>query len=129
MSRFTLYNINYSIISLKKDLPLDGKILVTYKILCKSDLNKVVTLEALLQNEKVLKAIKSEFAKGFRNIDVKAALNECSLKIETQKELHSFEVEKNDFADILVLAEEHATANKLFKKDCERVELIDLETL
>ena len=102
--------------------------MVTYKILCKSDLNKSITLEALLANEKVLKAIKSEFAKGFRNIDIKSSAPEYALKIETQKELHTFEVDKNDFADILVLAEEHATANKLFKKDCERVELIDLET-
>jgi len=45
------------------------------------------------------------------------------------KDLHSFEVDKNDFADILVLAEEHATANKFLKKDCERIELIDIETL
>jgi len=27
-----------------------------------------------------------------------------------------------------VLAEEHATTNKLFKKECERVELIDIQT-
>jgi len=109
---------------------LDGKILVSYKILCKSDLNKTIKIEDLLSNEKVLKIIKSEFAKGFRNIDVLSSYaQECSIKIETQKVLHQFEVEKNDFADILVLAEEHASTNKLFKKDCERVELINLETL
>lgn len=104
--------------------------MVSYKILCKSDLNKTITLENLLNNEKVSKIIKSEFAKGFRNIEIVTKnLEECNLKIETKKELHQFEVEKDDFADILVLAEEHATANKLFKKDCERVELINIETI
>jgi hypothetical protein len=107
---------------------LNGKILVSYKILCKSDLNKKITLSELLSNEKVAKAIKSEFAKGFRNI-VLLSQEDGSIKLETQKEIHSFEVEKNDFADILVLAEEHAGKNKLFKKDCERVELLDIETI
>jgi len=113
----------------KKDLPLNGSIMVTYKILCKSDLNKTVTLTDLLSNEKVLKVLKSEFAKGFRNVAISSDNKDAKLKLETQKELHQFEVDKNDFADILVLAEEHATKNKLFKKDCERVELIDIETL
>jgi hypothetical protein len=103
--------------------------MVTYKILCKADLNKTLTLEELLNNEKIAKVIKSEFAKGFRNISVLPLAKEATLKLETQKELHQFEVNKDDFADILVLAEEHAAKNKLFKKDCERVELIDIETL
>jgi len=102
--------------------------MVTYKILCKADLNKTISLEELLANEKIAKMIKSEFAKGFRNISVLPITQEATLKLETQKELHQFEVAKNDFADILVLAEEHASTNKLFKKDCERVELIDIET-
>ncbi len=108
---------------------MDGTIMVTYKILCKADLNKEITIQELLLNEKVLKTIKSEFAKGFRNITLSSNKLESSLKIETVKELYSFEVDKNDFADILSLAEEDATAKKLLKKDCERVELIDIETL
>lgn len=107
---------------------MNGKILVTYKILCKSDCNTTVMLNELLTNEKILKVIKSEYAKGFRNITITSQAPDASIKLETQKELYQFEVEKNDFADILVLAEEHATHNKLFKKDCERVELIDIET-
>jgi len=87
-----------------------------------------ITLSELLSNEKVVKAIKSEFAKGFRNIAL-LSQEDGSIKLETQKEIHSFDVEKNDFADILVLAEEHASKNKLFKKDCERVELLDIETI
>jgi len=107
---------------------LNGTILVTYKILCKSDLNKTLTLDELLNNEKIAKVIKSEFAKGFRNITLVNNTQDATIKLETQKELHQFEVDKNDFADILVLAEEHATTNKLFKKECERVELIDIQT-
>ena len=107
---------------------MNGTILVTYKILCKSDFNKTLTLNELLENEKVAKVIKNEFAKGFRNIALVNNMQDASIKIETQKELHQFEVDKNDFADILVLAEEHATTNKLFKKECERVELIDIQT-
>lgn len=108
---------------------MNGKIMVTYKILCNADLNKEVSLQELLLNEKVVKAIKSEFAKGFRNINLLSDDSEKSLKIETIKELHTFEAQKNDFADILVLAEEDAAAKKLIKKDCDRVELIDIETL
>lgn len=108
---------------------MNGTIMVTYKILCNGDLNKEISLEELLLNEKVVKAIKSEFAKGFRNIALLSNTTDASLKIETTKELHSFEVTKNDFADILVLAEEDAATKKLLKKDCERVELVDIETL
>ena len=108
---------------------MNGTIMVTYKILCNGDLNKDISLEELLLNEKVAKAIKSEFAKGFRNITLLSTSTDASLKIETTKELHSFEVTKDDFADILVLAEEDAATKKLLKKDCERVELVDIETL
>jgi len=108
---------------------MDGLIMVTYKILCNADLNKEINIQELLSNEKVVKVIKSEFAKGFRNINLLPKDSTNSLKIETIKELHTFEVDKNDFADILVLAEEDAAAKKLIKKDCDRVELIDIQTL
>jgi len=107
---------------------MNGTIMVTYKILCNGDLNKDISLQELLLNEKVIKAIKSEFAKGFRNIALLSTSTEKKKKIETSKELHSFEVTKDDFADLLMLAEEDATTKKLLKKDCERVELVDIET-
>jgi hypothetical protein len=50
---------------------MDGKIIVTYKVLCQSDLNKDISLSDLLANEKVLKVIKSEFAKCLHNISFK----------------------------------------------------------
>lgn len=112
-----------------KGYKLNGTIMVTYKILCSGDLNKEITLKELFENDKVLKAIKSEFAKGLRNVEVYSQALEASIRLETSKELHTFEVTKDDFADILVLAEEDAQHKKLIKKDCERVELVDLQTL
>ena len=108
---------------------MNGTIMVTYKILCNSDLNKEICLQELLSNEKIAKAIKSEFAKGFRNIEISSNQLDFSLILATLKDLHTFEVTKDDFADILVLAEEDAMSKKLIKKDCERVELVDIETL
>ncbi len=108
---------------------MNGTIMVTYKILCEGDLNEEISFKEILLNEKVLKAIKSEFAKGFRNIDVVSNNPDSSFRIETTKELYSFEVNKDDFADILVLAEEDASSKKLLKKGCDRVELVDIETL
>ncbi len=107
---------------------MDGTIMVSYKILCKADLNKKISLEALLENEKIAKVIKSEFAKGFRNIELLSLIQDASLKIQTVKEIHTFEVSKDDFADLLVLAEEDAANKKLMKKDCDRVELVDIQT-
>ena len=108
---------------------MDGKIVVTYKILCQTDLNRDITLTELLSNEKVAKTVKSEFAKGLRNIELSTQNEEASLQISTIKEVHTLEVSKDDFADILTLAEEDATTKKLFKKDCDRVELVNIETL
>ncbi len=107
---------------------MNGTIMVTYRILCKSDFNKEVTLKKLFENEKVAKIIKSEFAKGFRNLDLIELKEGASLKIETAKELHTFEIQKDDFADIMDLAEEDAQNKKLIKKECERIELVDIVT-
>ncbi len=108
---------------------MNGTIMVSYKILCKTDVNNEVSMKELLSNEKILKAIKSEYAKGMRNIEISTDSIECCFKIETLKEIHSFEVQKDDYADLFVLAEEDAVNKKLLKKDCDRVELVDIETI
>ena len=108
---------------------MEGKIIVTYTILCDTDLNKEISMQDLLSNDKIVKVIKSEFAKGLRNIALSSQTKEASLKIATLKEQYTLEVSKDDFADILVLAEEDAIRKKLFKKDCDRVELMNIETL
>ena len=107
---------------------MDGKIIVTFKVLCQSDLNKDIFLSDLLSNEKVAEVIKSEFAKGLRNIELVQKSEDVPLRLESAKELHTFEVTKDDFADILALAEDEAISKKLFKKDCDRVELVNIET-
>jgi len=108
---------------------MDGKIMVTYKILCKTDFNAEVSIEQLLKNDKVVKVIKSEFAKGIRNIDLNFKNNDSKLKIETQKELYQFEASKNDFADLVSLAEDDAMSRKLTKKECVGIELVDIEII
>ena len=108
---------------------MNGNIEVTYKVVNKKDLNLTISLEKLLKNEKIVKLIKSEFAKGFRNIDIKfdSKLND-EFKLETVKEQYTFTVLKDDFADIITLSEEDATSRKLLKKDCF-VELVDIKTI
>ncbi|MDQ7044570.1 MAG: hypothetical protein Q9M32_01460 [Sulfurimonas sp.] len=107
---------------------MDGTILVTYRILCDGDLNIEVSLQELLANEQVLKSIKSVYAKGLRNIEF-SSNSDALIHIHTQRTSYSFEVSKDDYADLLSLAEEDAKNKKLLKKDCERVELVDLETI
>lgn len=107
---------------------MEGNILITYKMLCKSDFNLEITLETLFSNEKVIKIIKSEFAKGIRNISVNSTDIDTNIKIETQKELYQFEARKDDFADLVSLAEEDANTRKLFKKDSMGIEIVDIET-
>ena len=43
---------------------MDGMIKVSYTVMCRNDVSNEVSLNALLTNEKVMKAIKSEFATG-----------------------------------------------------------------
>ena len=102
---------------------------ITYKVLCQKDTNKEITIDELLNNEKVLKMIKSEFGKGLRNLVLSSDDKEALLTLATEKELYQFEVSKNDFADLLDLAEENAKSRKLLKKECDRVEIVDIETV
>lgn len=107
---------------------MEGKMKVTYTVLCESDVNKEINLEEILSNEKVLKAIKSEFAKGLRNINLSAKEN-AAIIVKTEKEHFDFMASKNDFADLLELAEEDARKSKRLKKGCDGVELIDIITI
>jgi hypothetical protein len=108
---------------------MKGNMNITYKVLCQKDTNKEITIDALLNNEKVLKVIKSEFGKGVRNLTLSSDDKAAILTLATEKELYRFEVTKNDFADILDLAEDDAKSRKLLKKECDRVEIVDIETM
>ena len=90
---------------------MDGLMKVNYKMLCDGDVCTEVSLTDILQNEKVAKAIKSEFAKGLRNIALSTS-DDVKIEISTDKEIFEFEADKKDFADLIELAEEDARAHK-----------------
>jgi len=107
---------------------MEGNIKVSYIIMCDNDTSKEIDLSQLLDNEKVEKAIKSEFTKGLRNI-VLSISEDTKIELKTKKEIYSFVVEKNDFADLLGLAEDDAKKHKRVKKECQGVELVNIETI
>jgi hypothetical protein len=96
--------------------------------MCKNDINNELSLSEILANEKIEKAIKSEFAKGLRNL-VLSCKEETTIFLKTQKEVFELIVDKNDFADLLELAEEDARKHKRIKKECEGIELVDILTI
>jgi phosphosulfolactate phosphohydrolase-like enzyme len=101
---------------------------VSYTIRCESDVNREISLEDILANEKIIKAIKGEFAKGLRNLTLSSP-DKATIRLKTEKERYEFTVSKNDFADLLELAEEDARKHKRLKKGCDGVELVDIVTL
>lgn len=107
---------------------MEGMIKVSYTVMCKNDVNKEIGLNEILANEKVMKAIKSEFATGLRNL-VLSQKEDTQVTIKTQKEVFEFSVSKNDFADLLEFAEEDARKHKRIKKECDGVELVDILTV
>lgn len=107
---------------------MDGQITVTYVILCEDDVDIDIDLQTILGNEKVQKLLKSEFAKGARNLVIDTTGASGSVNLSREKPLHTVVIEKDDYADALSLAEEDARAKKLFKGKCDRVELVDLCT-
>ncbi len=107
---------------------MKGHMKVNYKMLCESDVFLEIDLQTILKNEKVVKAIKSEFAKGLRNIAL-ATQENVKVEISTEKEIYEFEAEKKDFADLIVLAEDDAKENKHSKKGCQGIEIVDFTTI
>jgi hypothetical protein len=101
---------------------------VSYTVMCKNDVSKELSLAEVFANEKVEKAIKSEFAKGLRNL-VLSHKEEAEVFLKTEKEVFQMTVSKNDFADLLELAEEDARKHKRIKKECDGVELVDILTV
>ena len=101
---------------------------VSYTVMCKNDVSKEVNLTKLLANEKVMKAIKSEFATGLRNLAL-SQKEDTTVFIKTEKEIFEFSTSKNDFADLLELAEEDARKHKRLKKECDGVEIVDIVTV
>ena len=107
---------------------MEGMIKVSYTVMCKNDVSKEVNLTKLLANEKIMKAIKSEFATGLRNLAL-SQKEDTTVFIKTEKEIFEFSTSKNDFADLLELAEEDARKHKRLKKECDGVEIVDIVTV
>jgi ribosomal protein S15P/S13E len=108
---------------------MQGKLNVTYQLICDNDTHKEIPLKEILANEKVIKLLKSEFAKGIRNLQLSTDDAQANIIISTEKELYHFEANKKDFADLIELAEEDAKKRKLFKKGCDAVEIMDFQTV
>jgi hypothetical protein len=107
---------------------MQGSIKVSYTLICDNDTYQEITLQSLLENEKVAKLLKSEFAKGLRNIEV-STHDSAKIILSSEKEVYNFDADKKDFADLIELAEEDAKRNKRFKKGCQAVAIVDFVTL
>ena len=108
---------------------MQGKLDVTYKLICDNDTYKELSIQEILKNEKIIRLIKSEFAKGIRNLELTTDSKDSKIILSTQKELYKFKAQKKDFADLIELAEEDAKKRKLLKKGCEAIELVDFMTI
>lgn len=107
---------------------MEGTITVTYIIICENDINLEIPMEKIFANEKVLSLVKREFTKGARGVIADCTGATGAVKLSKEKSRHTMTIDKDDFADALTLAEDDARSKKLLKGNCNRVELIDLET-
>jgi len=107
---------------------MEGMIEVSYIVLCANDTQVRIALSDVISNEKVERAIKGEFAKGIRNISLSSE-GDAEIIVKTDKEIYTFRADKNDFADLVELAEEDGRKNKYIKKGCEGVELVNIVTV
>ena len=108
---------------------MDGQVEVSFTVLCDNDFNKEVSLSDILKSEKVLKAIKSDFCEGARNLVIDSSSKDVKISINSEKKEHSHIIEKDDIQDILELTEEYARSQKLLKGTCSRIELKNFKTV
>ncbi len=108
---------------------MEGQVEVAFTVLCDNDFHKEITLAELIGSEKVLRAIKSEYGEGSRNLQLFASDPKIKLTLGTQKEIYTHTIDKKDIQDILELTEEYARSQKLLKSSCAQVELIDFKTV
>jgi len=107
---------------------MTGEMMIKYIVLCDGDLEITVTLADLLKNEAVARAIKNVYAKGKRDIEAVVG-DPGSMTIKNKKSVQTVTIPKENFMDALTLAEEDARSKKLLKKGCDRIEIVDIETL
>lgn len=108
---------------------MHGQVEVQFTVLCENDFHKEISMSELLASEKVLKAIKSEFCEGARNLEISSNAADTKITIASEKKVHTHIIDKNDIQDILELTEEFARSEKLLKGSCSRVELKNFKTV
>ena len=108
---------------------MEGQVEVQFTILCENDFHKEISLSDLLASEKVIKAIKSEFCEGARNLEINSDAADAKITVGTEKKVYTHIIEKDDIQDILELTEEFARSQKLLKGTCGRVELKNFKTV
>ncbi|MDF1881781.1 hypothetical protein JHD50_10805 [Sulfurimonas sp. MAG313] len=108
---------------------MEGQVEVSFTVLCENDFNKEIRLNEILKSEKVLKAIKSEFCEGARNLTISSEAGDVKVSINSEKKEHMHIIEKDDIQDILELTEEYARSQKLLKGACTRIELKNFKTI
>ncbi len=108
---------------------MDGQVEVSFTVLCENDFSKEISLSELLKSEKVLKAIKSDFCEGARNLVIDSNSKDVQITINSEKKVHTHIIEKDDIQDILELTEEYARGQKLLKGACSRIELKNFKTV
>jgi len=108
---------------------MEGQVEVQFTVLCDNDFNKEIALSDLLESEKIMKAIKSEFGEGARNLTISTDSSDAKVNVNSEKKIHTHLIEKNDIQDILELTEEYARSQKLLKGNCSRIELKNFTTL
>jgi len=108
---------------------MEGQVEVHFTVLCDNDFYKNIKLDELLQSEKVMKAIKSEYGQGARNLTLSTSQPETSITLGSEKKVHTHIIDKKDIQDIIELTEEYARTQKLFKAHCNSIELINFTTI
>ena len=107
---------------------MEGNITVTYTVICDNDIQLDVSISELLANEKVQAVIKREFAPGARGVEIDPSRASGQITLAKEKTHYQLEIDKDDYADALTLAEEDAKKRKLLKPECGMIELLDLKT-
>lgn len=108
---------------------MEGQVEVQFTVICENDFHKEISLAELLRSDKVMKAIKSEFTEGARNILISSKAEDTTISLSSDKKVYTHIIDKDDIQDILELTEEYARSEKLLKGTCSRIELKDFTTI
>lgn len=108
---------------------MQGNVKVSYKVLCDNEKDQELSLSDIFSHANVKKAIKSAFTNGRKNITIDFE-KDIKIAITPERVIHELIISKEDaLMDMLTLCEDDARKKKKVKKGCERVEIVDFETV